>query len=104
MRRGTERGRLPAVGPGADGRAPSGMISPDGAALPAAALDAIQYPDIAVPHMGQVLPVQQGVWWLRMPLPISLDHINLWLLEETGGYALVDTGMATAAAREVWEH
>jgi glyoxylase-like metal-dependent hydrolase (beta-lactamase superfamily II) len=80
------------------------MISPDGAALPSAAPDAIHYPDIAVPEMGQVLPVQQGVWWLRMPLPISLDHINLWLLEETGGYALVDTGMATDAAREVWDH
>jgi glyoxylase-like metal-dependent hydrolase (beta-lactamase superfamily II) len=38
-----------------------------------------------------------------MPLPISLDHINLWLLEEPGGYALVDTGMATAAARAIWD-
>jgi len=49
-----------------------------------------------------VLPVAQGVWWLRMPLPISLDHINLWLLEEPGGFALVDTGMATEAARAIW--
>jgi glyoxylase-like metal-dependent hydrolase (beta-lactamase superfamily II) len=79
------------------------MISPDGVALPPAATDAIHYPDIAVPAPGQVLPVLEGVWWLRMPLPISLDHINLWLLEEPGGYALVDTGMATAAARDIWE-
>ncbi len=61
--------------------------------------DAIHYPDLPVPEPGQVLAVQEGVWWLRMPLPISLDHINLWLLEEPGGYALVDTGMATDAAR-----
>jgi glyoxylase-like metal-dependent hydrolase (beta-lactamase superfamily II) len=61
------------------------------------------YPDIAVPEPGQVLPVAEGLWWLRMPLPISLDHINLWLLEEPGGYALVDTGMATTAARDIWE-
>ncbi|MEJ0008766.1 MAG: MBL fold metallo-hydrolase [Steroidobacteraceae bacterium] len=51
-----------------------------------------------------MVPVQEGVWWLRMPLPISLDHINLWLLEDGGGYALVDTGMATDAARETWDH
>ena len=79
------------------------MSSPDGAALPSAGPEAIHYPDLPIPEPGQVLAVQEGVWWLRMPLPISLDHINLWLLEEPGGYALVDTGMATSATRELWE-
>lgn len=79
------------------------MISPDGAALPSAGPDAIHYPDLPVPEAGQVLPVAPGIWWLRMPLPISLDHINLWLLEEPGGFALVDTGMATTIARDIWE-
>lgn len=79
------------------------MISPDGAALPSAGPDALHYPAIAVPEPGQVVRVQEGVWWLRMPLPISLDHINLWLLEEEDGFALVDTGMATDAARGIWE-
>jgi len=79
------------------------MRSPDGAALLPAEPDSIRYPDLAVPEPGQVLEVTAGLWWLRMPLPISLDHINLWLLEEPGGYALVDTGMATAAAREIWD-
>ena len=67
------------------------MISPDGASLPATGPDSIRYPDFAVPEPGEVLPLQEGLWWLRMPLPISLDHINLWLLEEqrwlcAGGY------------------
>jgi glyoxylase-like metal-dependent hydrolase (beta-lactamase superfamily II) len=79
------------------------MMSPDGATLPAAGPEAIHYPDLPVPEPGQVLAVQEGVWWLRMPLPISLDHINLWLIEEPGGYALVDTGMATPATRELWD-
>src|SRR3546814_16141044 len=30
-------------------------------------------------HPHEVAP---GVRWLRMPLPISLDHINLWLLDD----------------------
>ncbi|HTC51599.1 MAG TPA: MBL fold metallo-hydrolase [Steroidobacteraceae bacterium] len=79
------------------------MISPDGVALEPALTGSIHYPDLPVPEPGQVRPVLEGLWWLRMPLPISLDHINLWLLEEPGGFALVDTGMATAAAREIWE-
>jgi glyoxylase-like metal-dependent hydrolase (beta-lactamase superfamily II) len=83
------------------------MNSPDGVALPAAGPaagpDSLHYPDFPVPEPGQVLPVQEGVWWLRMPLPISLDHINLWLLEESAGYTLVDTGMATAATRALWD-
>ena len=79
------------------------MMSPDGAAWPAAGPETLQYPQLPIPEPGQVLAVQEGLWWLRMPLPISLDHINLWLLEEPGGYALVDTGMATPAARELWE-
>jgi glyoxylase-like metal-dependent hydrolase (beta-lactamase superfamily II) len=79
------------------------MTSPDGAALPSTGPEAIQYADLPIPEPGQVLAVREGLWWLRMPLPISLDHINLWLLEEPGGYALVDTGMATPATRELWE-
>ena len=65
------------------------MMSPDGAALPPAGPDSIHYPDLAIPEPGELRAVQEGLWWLRMPLPISLDHINLWLLEEPGGCALV---------------
>jgi glyoxylase-like metal-dependent hydrolase (beta-lactamase superfamily II) len=39
-----------------------------------------------------------------MPLPIDLNHINLWLLRDGGGWAIVDTGIFCEAARDVWEH
>jgi len=38
-----------------------------------------------------------------MPLPFALDHINLWLIEETGGYTLVDCGYGNEVTRAVWE-
>jgi len=38
-----------------------------------------------------------------MPLPFALDHINLWLLEEAGGWTLVDCGYGDAATRALWE-
>ncbi|HEY4341542.1 MAG TPA: MBL fold metallo-hydrolase [Steroidobacteraceae bacterium] len=79
------------------------MMTPDGDALPSAGIDTPHYPDFKVPEPGQMLPLREGLWWLRMPLPISLDHINLWLLEEPGGFALVDTGMATDASRLIWD-
>ncbi len=38
-----------------------------------------------------------------MPLPMELDHINLWLLEHDGGFVLIDTGLASDAVRAAWE-
>jgi glyoxylase-like metal-dependent hydrolase (beta-lactamase superfamily II) len=50
-------------------------------------------------------PVQvaEGVWWLRFPMPMALDHINLWLLEDGDGWTLVDTGLELADAHTRWE-
>jgi glyoxylase-like metal-dependent hydrolase (beta-lactamase superfamily II) len=56
-----------------------------------------------VPQPGEALNVAEGVWWIRMPLPFALDHINLWLLEDGDGWTLVDTGYGYAATRELWE-
>ena len=35
-----------------------------------------------IPGPGEAIAVADGVWWIRMPLPFALDHINLWLLED----------------------
>jgi len=53
--------------------------------------------------MGQPLAVAKGVYWLRMPLPFSLNHINLWLLEDDTGWTIVDTGINTSACKELWQ-
>ena len=52
---------------------------------------------------GSLLEVAPGVLWLRMPLPIDLDHINLWLLRDADGWSAVDTGYPAARCAEVWE-
>jgi glyoxylase-like metal-dependent hydrolase (beta-lactamase superfamily II) len=56
-----------------------------------------------IPAPGEALPVSEGVWWIRMPLPFALDHINLWLLEDGEGWTLVDTGFGVPATWELWE-
>ena len=51
----------------------------------------LDYPFATPPAPGTALAVAPRIWWLRMPLPFALDHINLWLLEEGDGWTLVDT-------------
>jgi glyoxylase-like metal-dependent hydrolase (beta-lactamase superfamily II) len=55
------------------------------------------------PAFGTPTEIQPGVWWIRMPLPFALNHINLWLLEDGEGYTLVDTGVATPEVKAHWE-
>jgi glyoxylase-like metal-dependent hydrolase (beta-lactamase superfamily II) len=54
------------------------------------------------PEAGETMPVADGIHWLRMPLPFDLDHINLWLLEDDGGWAIVDTGIGTSTSKDLW--
>jgi len=53
---------------------------------------------------GQITEITSGVLWLSMPLPGSLERINLWLLEDDGAWTIVDTGMNLTQCKEVWEH
>jgi glyoxylase-like metal-dependent hydrolase (beta-lactamase superfamily II) len=64
---------------------------------------ALEFPYAAPPPPGNVLEVAQGVYWLRMPLPFALDHINLWLIEDDDGWMIVDTGLAGDPTRALWE-
>lgn len=54
------------------------------------------------PEPGKLHPVADGVFWLRMPLPFSLNHINLWVLEDGAGWAIVDTGLNVPACKDLW--
>ena len=47
--------------------------------------------------------VVEGVYWIRMPLPFALDHINLWLLKDGDGWAVVDTGINRIEVRNAWK-
>ena len=44
-----------------------------------------------------MIALAEGVGWTRSPVPGSLKHINLWLLDDGDGVALVDTGLDIAA-------
>ena len=62
----------------------------------------LDYPFEAPPLPRHAVDVAPGVKWIRMPLPFALEWINLWLIEDGDGWALVDTGIATEETREHW--
>jgi glyoxylase-like metal-dependent hydrolase (beta-lactamase superfamily II) len=63
----------------------------------------LDYPFERLPPTGEAVGVAPGVYWLRMPLPMALDHINLWALQDGNGWTLVDTGMQTSQVAAAWE-
>jgi glyoxylase-like metal-dependent hydrolase (beta-lactamase superfamily II) len=66
-------------------------------------MSSLQYPWPETPPAGTTLEVAPGVYWLSMPLPFQLDHINLWLLRDGEGWTVVDTGIGDATTRSLWE-
>lgn len=63
----------------------------------------VYYPHAQPPAAAALQEVAPGVFWLRMPLPFQLDHINLWLLRDGKGWAIVDTGFPSDEVRGIWE-
>jgi glyoxylase-like metal-dependent hydrolase (beta-lactamase superfamily II) len=55
------------------------------------------------PKADELHDIAPGVRWLRMPLPFSLDHINLYVLEDGDGVALLDTGLNSDECISQWE-
>jgi glyoxylase-like metal-dependent hydrolase (beta-lactamase superfamily II) len=63
----------------------------------------LDYPFEARPELGGLIEIRPGIHWIRMRLPMQLNHINLWLLEDDGGWTIVDTGIRDEVTRDAWE-
>jgi glyoxylase-like metal-dependent hydrolase (beta-lactamase superfamily II) len=51
---------------------------------------------------GVPVEVAEGIHGVRLPLPFALDHVNVWLLEDGGGWLAIDTGIADDRTRTIW--
>jgi glyoxylase-like metal-dependent hydrolase (beta-lactamase superfamily II) len=63
----------------------------------------LSFPFSEPPAFGAAVLVSSGIWWVRMPLPFQLNHINLWLLDDGDGWVIVDTGLATEETIALWQ-
>jgi glyoxylase-like metal-dependent hydrolase (beta-lactamase superfamily II) len=64
---------------------------------------ALDYPFDTPPATGATLEVVPGVHWIRMPLPFTLSHINLWAIADGDGWTLVDSGLRTPETAAAWQ-
>lgn len=55
------------------------------------------------PGAGDLRTIAPGLRWARLPVPGSLKHVNIWIIEDGDDLVIVDTGLDIPACREGWE-
>jgi glyoxylase-like metal-dependent hydrolase (beta-lactamase superfamily II) len=72
------------------------MMQPRSSDLP------LTHPFPTAPAFGEIQEPAPGILWLRLPLPFRLNHVNVYLIEDGDGYALLDTGIDDEPTRAIW--
>ena len=67
-----------------------------------AAFGPLRHPYEVPPEPGQAIELAEGVIWLRMPLPMVLDHVNVYALDDGDGWTVIDTGFDSRKTRAIW--
>ncbi|WP_299624918.1 MBL fold metallo-hydrolase [uncultured Tateyamaria sp.] len=63
----------------------------------------LRYPWPDPPAHGEPIEVAPGVLWFRLPLPMKLDHVNVYALDDGDGWTVIDTGFNSRKTREIWK-
>lgn len=63
---------------------------------------ALRYPCETPPIGSEAIGVADGVLWMRLPLPMKLDHVNVYALDEGDSWTIVDTGFDSRKSRKIW--
>lgn len=63
----------------------------------------LKFPFTEPPAAGEVVEVVPGILWTRIPLPFRLNHVNIYLIEDGDGWAVLDAGIGDDVTREAWK-
>ncbi|MFA8441032.1 MBL fold metallo-hydrolase [Yoonia sp.] len=63
----------------------------------------IRHPFPEPPKEGEAITVAPGILWMRLPLPMALDHVNVYVLDDGDSWTVIDTGFASKRGRAIWE-
>ncbi|MBS0562744.1 MAG: MBL fold metallo-hydrolase [Proteobacteria bacterium] len=66
-------------------------------------VSALSFPIAEPPVPGAAIDIAPGVKWARLPLPYRLDHVNIYLIQDGAGWAVLDTGLGTDDCRAAWD-
>lgn len=64
--------------------------------------EALRYPWEQHPGPDQVVELRPGLLWARLRLPFRLNHVNIYLLADDGGWAVVDSGFGNEETIAAW--
>lgn len=56
-----------------------------------------------LPPPGTTIEIRPGIHWARIALPMRLNHVNVWLLDDGAGWTLVDAGLDVPATRAAFD-
>jgi len=59
--------------------------------------------NLATQPIGEVAPVAEGTWQLKLPVPFPLRFVSVYLVEGDEGWTLIDAGYDYPSARAAWE-
>ena len=62
----------------------------------------IHHPWDAPPAEGAAIEIAENILWMRLPLPMALDHVNVYALADADGWTLVDTGLQSRKTKAIW--
>ncbi len=62
----------------------------------------LRYPWDTPPAHDDAIEVAPGVLWLRLPLPMKLDHVNVYAFDEGDSWTIIDTGFSSKKAKAIW--
>src|SRR5258707_114616 len=65
-------------------------------------VEALRYPWENHPGPDEVVEVMPGVLWVRLTLPFRLNHVNIYLLADGDGWAMVDSGFGNEESIGAW--
>ncbi len=63
----------------------------------------IRMPWAEPPAEGEATEIAEGLLWMRLPLPMALDHVNVFALDDGPCWSIVDTGFDTKRSRRIWQ-
>ena len=63
----------------------------------------LTYPFPDPPGPGEAVEIAPDVRWMRLAMPIALDHINVYAVRDGEGWAVIDTGLNLPASRDEWD-
>ncbi|MFN4128706.1 MAG: MBL fold metallo-hydrolase [Paracoccaceae bacterium] len=71
--------------------------------MTAHSMSGIHHPFPDPPGEGEATTVAPGILWMRLPLPMALDHVNVYALDDGDGWTLIDTGFDSKLSRAIWQ-